>query len=83
MLPLLSPHDLAKVLGVAEQTIYNRHSNRDDLPPSIKLGRLLRFRREDVDTWLQQKLFECTSKSTPNAKQIPAVCRSYQENHQK
>lgn len=83
MLPLLSPHDLAVVLGVAEQTIYNRHSNGDDLPPCIKLGRLLRFRREDVDTWLQQKLSACNSPSVPIAEQLAAVCRSHQKNHKK
>jgi excisionase family DNA binding protein len=54
--PLLSPKELATALGIAEQTIYNRHSSSGDLPPCIKLGRLLRFRREDVEAWLQRKL---------------------------
>jgi predicted DNA-binding transcriptional regulator AlpA len=79
VLPLLSPHDLAGLLGVAEQTIYNRHSKGDDLPPSIKLGRFLRFRHEDVDTWLQQKLCACTSSSAPIAEQLAAVCRPHQK----
>ena len=56
MNPLLSPKDLATALGVAEQTIYNRHSGGGDLPPCLKLGRLLRFRQEDVDAWLMRKL---------------------------
>ncbi|MGN4153716.1 helix-turn-helix transcriptional regulator [Burkholderia gladioli] len=56
MHPLLSPKELATALGIAEQTIYNRHSSGGDLPPCIKLGRLLRFRREDVEAWLQRKL---------------------------
>lgn len=55
---LLSPKALAKVLGISEQTIYNRLSIRGDLPPSLKLGRLVRFRPDDVETWLfkQQKV---------------------------
>lgn len=49
---LLSPKELANILGLAEQTIYNRHSTGGELPPSIKLGRLLRFRPSEVDVWL-------------------------------
>lgn len=49
---LLSPKTLASALGVAEQTIYNRHSSGGNLPRSIKLGRLLRFRATDVDAWI-------------------------------
>jgi predicted DNA-binding transcriptional regulator AlpA len=71
MLPLLSPKDLAAMLGIAEQTIYNRHSGGGDLPPCLKLGRLLRFRREDVDTWLQQKLSPSVSAPTTIAVEPP------------
>lgn len=49
---LLTPKTLAELLGLAEQTIYNRHSTGGNLPPCIKLGRLLRFRASDVDAWL-------------------------------
>ncbi|MBU9218212.1 helix-turn-helix transcriptional regulator [Burkholderia gladioli] len=67
MPPLLSPKDLAAALGIAEQTIYNRHSGGGDLPPCLKLGRLLRFRREDVDAWLQQKLTPSAAIPSPAA----------------
>jgi predicted DNA-binding transcriptional regulator AlpA len=53
---LLSPKALAATLGLAEQTIYNRHSTGGDLPPCIKLGRLLRFRPSDVEAWLASQL---------------------------
>jgi predicted DNA-binding transcriptional regulator AlpA len=53
---LLTPKTLAAALGLAEQTIYNRHSNGGDLPPSIKLGRMLRFRPVDVEAWLAKQL---------------------------
>lgn len=52
---LFTPETLATFLGIAEQTIYNRHSIGGDLPPSIKLGRLLRFRHGDVVAWLNKK----------------------------
>ncbi|NMV40676.1 helix-turn-helix domain-containing protein [Ralstonia insidiosa] len=53
---LLTPKTLAAALGLAEQTIYNRHSTGGDLPPCIKLGRLLRFRPVDVEAWLAKQL---------------------------
>jgi len=53
---LISPKALAVALGLAEQTIYNRHSTGGNLPPCIKLGRLLRFRPSDVEAWLARQL---------------------------
>ncbi|WP_122794735.1 helix-turn-helix transcriptional regulator [Burkholderia pseudomallei] len=55
MQQLFSPRTLAAYLGLAEQTIYNRHSTGGDLPKVIKLGQLLRFRPADVDAWLDAK----------------------------
>ena len=55
MQQLFSPKTLAAYLGLAEQTIYNRHSNGGDLPKAVKLGHLLRFRFADVDAWLDMK----------------------------
>jgi excisionase family DNA binding protein len=52
---LFSPQTLAAYLGLAEQTIYNRHSRAGDLPKAVKLGRLLRFRPDDVNAWLDAK----------------------------
>ena len=52
---LLSPKMLAEYLNLAEQTIYNRHSTGGDLPKTIKIGRLLRFRLTDVDAWLEKQ----------------------------
>lgn len=64
---LLTPKTLAAALGLAEQTIYNRHSSGGDLPPVIKLGRLLRFRPADVEVWLEcrQQLTAPVSTSAP------------------
>lgn len=66
---LLSPKALASLLGLAEQTIYNRHSTGGDLPPAIKIGRALRFRPADVSAWLDGHLQAQAS--------IPATSRSH------
>ncbi|WP_079436981.1 helix-turn-helix domain-containing protein [Zoogloea sp. LCSB751] len=58
---LLSPKTLAACFGVAERTIYNRHSMGRDLPPAIKLGRLVRFHLADVNAWLDAKRQAATS----------------------
>lgn len=49
---LLTAKDLAKVLGIGVGTIYLRRFKKLPLPPAIKLGKLLRFRRADVENWL-------------------------------
>lgn len=69
---LLTPKTLAITLGLAEQTIYNRHSTGGDLPPAIKLGRLLRFRPSDVEAWLKRQQQASTTLRSP---QPPSVTR--------
>lgn len=64
MQPLLTPRALGQLLGIAEQTIYNRHSANRDLPPALKLGRLLRFRPCDVEAWLTRRQEPPTTVST-------------------
>ena len=71
MRPLLSPRALGALLGLAEQTVYNRHSTRGDLPPVLKLGRLLRFRPEDVDAWILNKLNVARPAPPPIASRRP------------
>ena len=62
---LLTPKALAELLGLAEQTIYNRHSTGGDLPHAIKLGRLLRFHTADVDAWLERQRQPVVPPPTP------------------
>jgi predicted DNA-binding transcriptional regulator AlpA len=72
---LLTPKTLASTLGIAEQTIYNRHSIGGNLPPAIKLGHLLRFRPADVEAWLevQRQSAPPLLPSTPRTQHAPAV----------
>jgi len=51
---LLTPQALAALLGISTQTIYNRLSLGGDLPPKFKVGRLVRFKLEDVSTWIDE-----------------------------
>ena len=52
MEPLLSAENLAKYLGLALQTVYNRHANGGSLPRCINIGGRLRFHPRDVEAWL-------------------------------
>lgn len=49
---LVTPSELSEMVGLAIQTIYNRHSKGGDLPPAIKLGKALRWDVEDVRAWV-------------------------------
>jgi predicted DNA-binding transcriptional regulator AlpA len=56
MTQLLSPRELANLLSLKEQTIYNRHSTGGNLPPCLKIGNRLRFRQSDVDVWIAAQI---------------------------
>ncbi|MHB8848821.1 MAG: helix-turn-helix transcriptional regulator [Burkholderiales bacterium] len=49
---LLTPQALGVMLSMSVQTVYNRRAQGLSLPPAVKLGRLLRFRESDVQTWI-------------------------------
>ena len=55
MNPLLTIDDVAERLNVAKQTVYAwRHEGKG--PPAIQLeGRLLRYRPEDIEAWLDAR----------------------------
>jgi excisionase family DNA binding protein len=51
---LLSPEDLSEYLGIPVKSIYQwRYRNVG--PPAIRVGRHLRWRSEDVQTWLRSQ----------------------------
>ena len=51
---LMSPQDLADYAQVPVATIY-AWRYKGEGPPGIKVGRHLRFRRRDVESWLDQQ----------------------------
>ncbi len=49
---LLTVDELSRLLGVPKSKIYNMvHLKKI---PYVKVGQALRFRRKDIDTWLQE-----------------------------
>lgn len=52
---LVSPAQLAQLLGLAPRTIYNRIHEGGDLPPVVRIGRLPRFAVIDVQAWIDAK----------------------------
>ena len=50
---LLLPQDVAELIGVKLSTIYQW--THKEYIPYIKLGRMVRFRLGDIETWLKQK----------------------------
>lgn len=50
---LLTPEDLSTLLTVPKSTVYGWHS-RGLGPVASKVGRHLRYRRREVDRWLDE-----------------------------
>lgn len=50
---LLTPQEIADVLGVSKSTIYQW--THQEYIPHIKLGRFVRFRQSQVEKWLTQR----------------------------
>jgi excisionase family DNA binding protein len=51
----LGVEQLAALFEVTVPVIYGMRY-RGDAPPAVRIGRELRFRRVDVDRWLEQRL---------------------------
>ena len=51
---LLSIKEVSDLLGVSQKSCYDK-IYRGFLPAPLRIGRLLRWRREDIETWLQDK----------------------------
>jgi excisionase family DNA binding protein len=54
---LLSVKETAEMLGIACSTIYNKTSKKSEhkFPiPYIKVGRMIKFEKRDITSWLDQ-----------------------------
>lgn len=59
---LFTPTEVADYLQLPIQTLY-RWRTTGDGPPAHKIGRHLRYRRDDIDAWLLSKKKEERSES--------------------
>ena len=53
--PLLSAHELANYLEIPLATLYAWRYRREG-PPGFRVGRHLRYRRSDVDVWIENRI---------------------------
>lgn len=76
---LLTSDQLAAVLGLSVQTLYNRRARGEPLPPCVKVGRLLRYEQTEVHAWLaSQREAQHAPKvalATPERSAAPQVAR--------
>lgn len=49
---LMSASEVADFLGISVHTLY-QHRYRGDSPPAFMVGNRIRYRRSDVEAWLQ------------------------------
>jgi predicted DNA-binding transcriptional regulator AlpA len=68
---VLNVPEFAQLLGMTEQSLYARRSrDPESLPPAIRIGRRLVWRRETVERWLVD--LEKTQ-NRPRRKDTPAA----------
>jgi excisionase family DNA binding protein len=60
---LLTAQDVAERLGVSERWVRDHATRRYPRIPVVKLGPLLRFRKEDIEHFLMSHLSSTASKS--------------------
>lgn len=53
--PLMTTEQLAEHLGVSVRTIHDWRIRGTEMPPVYRIGRHLRFRRSEVETWIGQR----------------------------
>ena len=68
---VMTAEDLAELLGISVWTIYAKTSKRNrehcgvDLPPFFRIGKLIRFYRKDLVSWLESR-----KKINPNKSEV-------------
>ncbi|MBZ2186206.1 MAG: helix-turn-helix domain-containing protein [Bryobacter sp.] len=53
---LLTPRDVAHWLGVSVDWVQDHATSKEPRLPCVRMGKLLRFRREDVEAFLSERL---------------------------
>ena len=65
---LITPADLAEMLGLAVQTIYNRRSAGASMPPCVRIGRVVRFPSSGVESWLTAQAEQPLQRATQSTR---------------
>ena len=65
---ILTIQEVAELLKVADKTVYSM-AQRGDLP-AFKVGGLWRFRRQDIDAWITERVARGGRTSPPSAKSM-------------
>jgi predicted DNA-binding transcriptional regulator AlpA len=52
---LLSEREVARMLGVSLSTLRRWRLNLNYGPPTVRIGRYPRYRREDVERWIEEQ----------------------------
>jgi len=61
----MNVHQAADYLGVAEDTLY-KHATKGTVP-AFKLGSLWRFRKRDLDEWIDRQIDQQLEKTKSEA----------------
>ena len=61
---ILTIQEVAKLLKVADKTVYTM-AQKGTLP-AFKVGGLWRFRRQDLDTWINERVGRTDPKTSPS-----------------
>lgn len=62
MKPLIDEKACAALRGCAVPTL-QKERVRGDGPRFVKMGRLVRYRPEDVEAWIEQRIFSSTTEA--------------------
>ena len=55
---LLTTAEAAKYIGVAEHTLEVWRSTKRHRLPYLKIGKCVRYRRQDLDAWLASRMID-------------------------
>jgi excisionase family DNA binding protein len=51
---LLTANQAAKLLGVSRKTLWNHTVPRGERIPAVRIGRVLRYRRDTLERWIAE-----------------------------
>jgi len=73
--PLLTPEDIARIVGMSPTYVRDRLSKQRGFPPPIRIGKLLRWTREDIERWIESRKLSPTARlSRPH---VQSVCTAH------